>query len=730
MKKLRNLIILLVVLMMTIIALPNYVFADGDVFDQLLTDGKLVIKSIEPQDEGQAYVLIDEYTLMNKGFGIAQDPETYRAMMNEDFTVITICKLDDPTLTREVEVVYDYDPAIKTVVDRIMAKLPEDAYKYFNLTDMEYIKYMIDTKDVVAESEEDEINIATYCGELKQFIGYKNFVIEPRMGDDGYFFTYKAGNATFNYKGTIYGFADLVGVYAKSVIYVDDDENDIENAIKTKLEQLFPNSQITVEKTETTIEGFLDGERQAFEAYYEENDWMSHGWPSKEAYSDEMMDLYYYNEDAACYFLNDAEEYTYGIQIDDAIMEFAVVKDSSKVSEIPTSLITNDASSDITISSNSKEIPLDTLISVAKLTSGEEYNKIMQVLEIANSEIYDLKLYSKTTGDYITRLPNGTFEVKIPISDKLKDKVLTVYYVNANDEVEEHEVTIENGYAVFTTNHFSAYTLAEKPVKEYTVKFNTNGGSEIKDVTVEENTKVAKPEDPTKEGFTFVGWFTDEKLETEFDFTKEIKDNVTIYAKWKEEEKEPEEYTLEEGNMTLTFEDEAGHKFEAKILDVLKMTDEERTGLGVTKEQYEEILAKIKEDTAKYGELLNVYVIEISAQDYGYTGETQLKIKLTDELKKYEKFKFIYIDDKNNFKIGDVIDAKVEGEYIIVTLPHLSVYAVLGEKAEQAEETTEEKKEETSNPGTGDNLVVFVALFFTAAIGEAVVLLRKHKKKE
>ncbi len=72
-----------------------------------------------------------------------------------------------------------------------------------------------------------------------------------------------------------------------------------------------------------------------------------------------------------------------------------------------------------------------------------------------------MKLYSNTLEDYITKLDNGTFEVRIPLSEKLAEEDLIVYYVDENDEIEEHEVKKEDGYAVFMTNHFSIYTLAE-----------------------------------------------------------------------------------------------------------------------------------------------------------------------------------------------------------------------------------------------------------------------------
>lgn len=63
-------------------------------------------------------------------------------------------------------------------------------------------------------------------------------------------------------------------------------------------------------------------------------------------------------------------------------------------------------------------------------------------------------------------LEDGSFEVRIPLSEKLKGKDLVAYYVDDNGNKEEHEVTIKDGYAVFNTNHFSTYTLAEKPAEK------------------------------------------------------------------------------------------------------------------------------------------------------------------------------------------------------------------------------------------------------------------------
>ena len=40
------------------------------------------------------------------------------------------------------------------------------------------------------------------------------------------------------------------------------------------------------------------------------------------------------------------------------------------------------------------------------------------------------------------------------------------------------------------------------------------------------------PDNPTKDGYTFKGWYTDVNLTNEFDFNTPITSNITLYAKW------------------------------------------------------------------------------------------------------------------------------------------------------------------------------------------------------
>jgi uncharacterized repeat protein (TIGR02543 family) len=69
----------------------------------------------------------------------------------------------------------------------------------------------------------------------------------------------------------------------------------------------------------------------------------------------------------------------------------------------------------------------------------------------------------------------------------------------------------------------------------YSVEFNTNEGSAISSITVEENSLVDEPTDPTKEGYVFVYWYLDDE-NTEFSFSTQITEDITLNALWEAEE--------------------------------------------------------------------------------------------------------------------------------------------------------------------------------------------------
>ena len=70
-------------------------------------------------------------------------------------------------------------------------------------------------------------------------------------------------------------------------------------------------------------------------------------------------------------------------------------------------------------------------------------------------------------------------------------------------------------------------------VESWTVAFNSNGGSacDTKFVATADG-KLVKPADPTRDGYTFDGWYTDETCTQAYDFSMPVTADLTLYAKW------------------------------------------------------------------------------------------------------------------------------------------------------------------------------------------------------
>ena len=123
-----------------------------------------------------------------------------------------------------------------------------------------------------------------------------------------------------------------------------------------------------------------------------------------------------------------------------------------------------------------------------------------------------------TTDEWASAVPNtaGTYDVKITRA--------------ADGDINPFACEIPEGL-VLTKKRSSSSGAA---TQTYTAQFDTNGGSAVDKVKTDKNGKIERPADPTKEGYIFVGWYSDSKLTKPFDFSAELTANSTLYAKWKE----------------------------------------------------------------------------------------------------------------------------------------------------------------------------------------------------
>ena len=86
-------------------------------------------------------------------------------------------------------------------------------------------------------------------------------------------------------------------------------------------------------------------------------------------------------------------------------------------------------------------------------------------------------------------------------------------------------------------NDYAKESGAQAPeVLKVTVTFDSNEGTAVDSQLVPVGDKVAKPADPTKEGYTFSGWFTDKGCTNAYDFDADVdgtQPEFTLYAGWK-----------------------------------------------------------------------------------------------------------------------------------------------------------------------------------------------------
>lgn len=293
----------------------------------------------------------------------------------------------------------------------------------------------------------------------------------------------------------------------------------------------------------------------------------------------------------------------------------------------------------------------------------------------------------------------------------------------------------ENNTITFETDSFSNYAIVSKTIEDdtkYIVHFDSRGGSQVEDKEVTSGNSVAKPANPTNGNLIFEGWYEDQTLTIPFDFNTPITTNVTLYARWQENEEnnnnhETEKYTIKDNKKNIiTFNEEKGREFYLSITDYLSLRDEDLENAGISKEMYNEIFEAIRNATKNYGTLLAFYEIEVINDD-GFPinkGPFNIKIKMAPEMKKYNTFKLIYVDTDNNLNMEEPINLTVEGDYLVGRLEHLSAYALTGSYKAPTNNLT------ANNPQTKDNIYMWIGMLLISVLGLSIGMATATKLKK
>lgn len=69
----------------------------------------------------------------------------------------------------------------------------------------------------------------------------------------------------------------------------------------------------------------------------------------------------------------------------------------------------------------------------------------------------------------------------------------------------------------------------------YTVTFDSRGGTDVPSQELMYGDLVEEPDPPTREGYTFAGWYSDENCRYQWDMdTNQVSQSMTLYAAWEE----------------------------------------------------------------------------------------------------------------------------------------------------------------------------------------------------
>ena len=412
----------------------NFDFTEMDViYNSMLKDGKVKVASVDPLDDS---VFADTAIIATLS---KYDTDKYRIVGGCDEKNKCMIYISDKVKTykyKAYETTFEYvtpNSKIKNRLDGYAKTFVVDNQNIeehlFLMEDLETINY----KYAFPSFGEwiDSINaIINYSSEFQNKIGYMNIgtKLDTRAGWDDQFTSGGFGFLNLLFDGVIYSYVNTTGVKQNNVLYVPDEtENTREAYIKAALDRVnkyIPKANVKIE------------------------------------YAGQIADI----NDFGVLSLKDIVDVNktlgeyYKVTIGEEEYYYFIAKDSSKM-RTPV-MNTVDALTDISIKTDSSEVPLDSKINTVVIDAkSDEYKEFLKKANINNGLVVDLKLFSDSINKNISKLENGVFKVYVPLNDELRKLDLTAYYVKDNGEIEKHDVKIEGDYLVFETDHFSTYVI-------------------------------------------------------------------------------------------------------------------------------------------------------------------------------------------------------------------------------------------------------------------------------
>lgn len=233
-------------------------------------------------------------------------------------------------------------------------------------------------------------------------------------------------------------------------------------------------------------------------------------------------------------------------------------------------------------------------------------------------------------------------------------------------QIQNKDITKELIYVVYSLKTNEGYPAISTYLKSVGLE-NEDGSLEFPTENLPEGIIITKSEDFITEYSINLDSINITETTNQINDTEDNKENYTLKT--------------EDDKYEISFTDEADKNFQLTVTSTVE-----------TYEQYTEdekkLIEYLKDQLKENGTFIDIYNIVVrKGIEHKTTGKFTFKIKMTDEMKKYNSFELV------NFSTGyekqEVVEMKQEGDYLVGELPHLSIYALVGNNIENPKTGTD-----------------------------------------
>ncbi len=232
--------------------------------------------------------------------------------------------------------------------------------------------------------------------------------------------------------------------------------------------------------------------------------------------------------------------------LDELLLEENLSDEDKEYLETPGNTITMDSKAD-PVPTNAPEVAA---IATEMINTYSQYTAGI-FIDLTVNKVKGGAENSSTPIEETAALVEFTVDIPLALQTKAEFIVLrehngVVDAITTTPNADGEYIVVNGNILTIYAKKFSAYAVAGRDaapvvptnngggVSGYTVKFDTDGGNEIKSVRVFRNQTVTEPAVPIKEGYIFDGWYLDKEFTEKYDFSSRVTKAMTLHAKWKE----------------------------------------------------------------------------------------------------------------------------------------------------------------------------------------------------